>query len=167
MRRVPPLVLGILVVVLAAGCGRTNRALIPSSNAQAMQNTADKIAAACAAHDRSTAYAELHNADHEVNALPSSTSVRLQRNLKEWLGQIHSRVSSECAPEKTPTPSPTETAAPTSTPTPSPTPSAAPTQTATATATATAAPTDTATATVAPTDTATAPPAATSTPGAP
>jgi hypothetical protein len=144
MRRLP-----LLVLVLAglAGCGKTNPALLPSSKADALKATADRIEAACNAHDRSTARDEVRNAEREIKELPATVSNRLVTNLQEWVDHIHSRLSDDCRAQATPTPTPSETAAPTSTPTETATPTKTPTKTPTPTPSASATPSPTATAT--------------------
>jgi outer membrane biosynthesis protein TonB len=147
MRRLLPL----LVLVLAglAGCGKTNQALLPPANADALKATADRIQAACDSHDRSTARDEIRNAEREIKELPAQVSNRLVTNLQEWVDHIQSRLSDDCRAQATPTPTPSQTPTPTGTPTqtPTPTPTKTETPTPTPTATATATPTTTATAT--------------------
>jgi predicted small lipoprotein YifL len=157
MRRLLPL----LVLVLAglAGCGKTNPALLPQSDADALKATADRIQAACDAHDRSMARDEIRKAEREIKDLPAKVSNRLADNLQEWVDHIQTRLSDDCRARAESTPTPTETA----TPTPTPTETATPTPTPTKTSTPTPTPTETATPT--PTATATATPTATSTPG--
>jgi hypothetical protein len=130
MRRLPLLV---LALVCLAGCGRTNTALLPQSDADALKATADRIQAACDAHDRSTARDEIRNAEREINELPSAVSGRLVTNLQDWIDHIQSRLTDDCREAATPTPTPTNT--PTPTPTPTPTETATPVPTATATPT--------------------------------
>lgn len=164
MRRVPPLVLGVLAVAALAGCDRSNPDLIPQSNAQALQQTADRIAAACSSEDRSEARAQVRLAEREIDALPRAVDRGLVENLQAWVNRIQSRILVDCRAEETPTPTATATATATPTPaeTPTETPSATGTPTQTPTETPTATPTETPTA--APTETAT--PAPTTTPQA-
>jgi hypothetical protein len=151
MRWIPLLVL----VLAVAGCGKTNKALLPQANADALKATADRIQAACDAKDRSTARAEVRNAEREIKELPDSVSVRLETNLQDWIDHIQSRLGHDCRARAARTPAPTETSAPTETPTSTPrststpTPSPSPTPTATETPTASATPTATATPTAA------------------
>jgi cell division septation protein DedD len=151
MRRLPLLVLGIL---LLAGCGRSDPALIPQSNAQALQQSADKIQSACDDQDRGAAHDAVRNVRHEIDELPSTVDAGLVTNLKQWVNHISDRISQDCQAEATPTPTPSAT----STATETSTPTASPTSTPTATRTATATPSPTATATA--TSTATSTPAA-------
>src|SRR4051794_31185019 len=132
MRRVAPLVLGILAA-LAAGCGQSNPKLIPQTNADALQKTADNIQAACEEKDRSEARKQVRLAESEIAALPRAVDARLRDNLQEWVDRIQSRIGDDCKDEATPTPTATDT------------PTEAPTQTATAapTRSATPSPTDT------------------------
>jgi predicted small lipoprotein YifL len=140
MRRVPPTVVGVLVVATLAGCGRSSPALIPQSNADALKQTADRIEAACAAHDRTEARAQVRNAQHEIDALPTAVDDALAKNLADWVAHVRDRIGTDCKAQETPTPSPTESAteSPTRTPTATATETATPTETPTATATATA-----------------------------
>jgi cytoskeletal protein RodZ len=139
-----------LPIVLAA-CGQSNPHLIPQSNAQALQNTADKVSAACATGDRSTARQAIRDARQEIDALPTAVSASLRKNLSDWVDQISRGVSSECKAKATATPTETATEAPTDTPTATSTPTAtataSPTRTPTATPTATASPAPTPTVT--------------------
>ena len=160
MRRVPLLL--VLVLAALAGCGQSNPDLIPQSNAQALQDTADKIQAACTAHDRSEARTQIHSAEQQLAQLPRAVDSKLKQNLQDWINQIQSRISADCRAEQTPTPTATETETPTETATPTETSTATPTETATATETAT--PTATATATATPSAAPTEPPAETTTP---
>src|SRR3954449_876954 len=149
MRRIPLLVLGIL---LLAGCGRSNPALIPQSNADALQQSADRIQTACDGHDRGAAKDAVHTVRREIDELPSTVDAQLVTNLKQWVNHISDRIGQDCKAEATPTPTPsaTSTATETSTPTASPTSTPTPTRTATATPSATPTATATATATTTP-----------------
>jgi outer membrane biosynthesis protein TonB len=151
MRRLLPL----LVLVLAglAGCGKTNPALLPQGSADALKATADRIQAACAAHDRSTARDEIRNAEREIKELPAKVSNRLADNLQEWVDHIQGRLNDDCRKEATPTPTPSETATPTPTATETSTPTPTATETATPTPTESATPTPTATESATPTPT--------------
>jgi hypothetical protein len=137
-----------------AGCGKTNPHLLPQSNADALKATADRIQQACDNHDRSTARAEIRNAQREIQELPGTVSSSLAANLRQWVDHIQGRLSDDCRPQATPTPTPAKTPTPTPTPTetatPTPTPSATATPTSTPTPTATATPTPTATPTSTP-----------------
>ena len=157
MRRLPVLV---LVVAALAGCGQSNPDLIPSSNAQALAETADKIQAACTDADRSEARAQIRSAERQIDQLPRAVSAKLKRNLQDWVDRIQSRISDDCQAEETPTPEPTEP----QTPEAPETATATETPTETATPTATATETPTATATEAPTEAPTEPPVETATP---
>jgi predicted small lipoprotein YifL len=158
MRR---LLLGVLVAAALAGCGQSNPALLPQSNAQALQATADKIQAACTAKDRTEARSQIRSAERQLDQLPRAVDPQLKQNLQDWIDRIQSRITDDCRAEQTATPTPTETAteAPTQTATPTETPTQAPTE----------APTQapTATPTAAPTEAPTESPAPTSTPEAP
>ncbi|HET6550265.1 MAG TPA: hypothetical protein VFG79_17515 [Solirubrobacter sp.] len=162
MRRILPLAAGILAAALA-GCGQSNAHLIPQANADTLQQTADRIQRACDAHDTTEAHKQVRLAGHEIDALPRTVDEKLKRNLQDWLDRINKRISDDCKPEETPTPTPTET----ETAVPTETATEAPTETATEapTETATEAPTETATAV--PTETATAPAEETATPEVP
>jgi hypothetical protein len=132
MRRVAPLV--ILACVLA-GCGKTNPELIPTSNADALNKTADAIQAACDKQDRTEARKQARLALTEISGLPRSVSSDLRTNLAAWVKQVQDRISEDCKAAETPTP----TSTPTETVTQGPTET--PTATATASATASASPT--------------------------
>src|SRR4051812_25534201 len=140
MRRVAPLVLGVLAA-LAAGCGQSNPKLIPQTNADALQKTADNIQAACEQKDRSEARKQVRLAESEIAALPRAVDAKLRDNLQEWVDRIQSRIGDDCKEEATPTPTDTPTEAPTETATQAPTQTATPAPT----KTATQAPTETAT----------------------
>ena len=81
MRRLPLLV---LVLAALAGCGQTNPKLIPQSNAQALQETVDKISAACSEEDRSEVRAQIRLAKRQIDQLPAKVDRRLRRNLEDW-----------------------------------------------------------------------------------
>src|SRR4051812_49410566 len=142
MRRSAPLVLGI-VAVLAAGCGQSNPKLIPQTNADALNQTADAIQAACAKHDKTEVRKQLELADSEIAELPRAVDADLRDNLSAWVSQIRKRVASDCKAEETATPSPTDT--PTEAPTEAPTQAPTETPTQAPTKTPTQAPTETAT----------------------
>jgi predicted small lipoprotein YifL len=137
MRR---LTLLVLAVAALAGCGQSNPDLIPASNAEAMQQTADRIVQACSDEDRTEARAQVRLAQREIDGLPRGVDPELKQNLQDWIDQIANRVTQDCRAKATPTPTveetptqaPTETAteAPTETPTEAPTeaPTAAPTE---------------------------------------
>jgi predicted small lipoprotein YifL len=160
MRRLPLLV---LVVAALAGCGQSNPDLIPESNAQALQETADKIQQACTDEDRSEARAQIRSAERELDQLPRAVDSELKQNLQDWIDRIESRIGEDCRAEETPTPEPTETA----TAEPTETATAEPTETATETPTATATETPTEVPTEAPTEVPTEPPTETPTPAEP
>jgi hypothetical protein len=128
-----------------AGCGSSNPDLIPSSNAQALAATADKIQAACSEQDRSEARAQIRSAERQIDQLPRAVDSRLKRNLQDWIDRIQSRIGEDCRAEETPTPEPTETETPTATETATETPTETATPTDTPTETATPTPTETAT----------------------
>jgi hypothetical protein len=155
MRHVPTLVLGVLASVVLAGCGQTNPELIPQSNADALKQTADQVASACASGDRSKARAAVADARQQIDALPRTVNADLKANLSDWVKQISGGIG-DCQGAATPTPTPT----PTATQSAAPTDTATPTETATPTKTATPTDTPTPTATATPTDT----PAPTETP---
>jgi hypothetical protein len=160
MRRLP---LGVLVVAALAGCGQSNPDLIPQSNAQALQATADKIQEACANEDRSEARAQIRLAEREIDQLPRAVDSKLKQNLQDWVDRIQGRISDDCRAAETATPEPTESA----TAEPSETATAEPTETATGTPTGTPTTAPTETPTAAPTDTPTEAPTEAPTPEAP
>ena len=141
------LLLALAAAALAAGCGQTNRALIPADRASALQDVVDQIDSSCSAGNGAAARDAVNQADAQINELPASTDRKLRRNLRAWVSHIDSRLDRDCKGKATPTPTPSETSTPTATETPTPTPTA----TSTPTPTATATPTPTATATATPT----------------
>jgi cell division septation protein DedD len=142
MRRRVVLLLALAAAALA-GCGETNRALIPDDRASALQGVVDKIQSACDDGDLPAARDAINEADAQINELPASTDRRLRRNLRDWVSQVDDRLDRDCKGAKTPTPTPTATETPTPTVTETPTPTA--TQTETPTPTPTETPTETAT----------------------
>src|SRR5690242_12945127 len=112
MRR---LVLLALPIALAA-CGQSNPALIPQSNASALQQTADQIQSACDAGHRTDAQNAVDQAKAQIGALPTSVSNQLVDNLNGWLKQIQDRIDHDCkGAQATATPTATATATATQT----------------------------------------------------
>jgi hypothetical protein len=129
--------LGVLVL---AGCGSENTALIPQTDADQLTALVAEAGDASAAGECVAARRAVTEAERQLSGLPRKTAPRLKANLKDWLEHLDERITRECEesePEATATPSPTET------PTETPTPTATPTPTPTPTATATPAPTET------------------------
>jgi outer membrane biosynthesis protein TonB len=128
MRCRPTLALGLLLAVLAAGCGSEEPELIPQARAGQLTATVDEIAGACADEDPDRARAAIAAANQLVSELPRRVDDRLVANVRDWLSHIEDRLSRDCRAEPTPTPEPTETATPepTETPTPEPTETATP-----------------------------------------
>jgi hypothetical protein len=139
--------LGLLLAVLAAGCGRQNPALIPEDDAARLTASVDRVDEAIASGDCEGATELVQRARTQVTELPRRVSVRLKDNLDEWLVHLGERIPSDCEPEAQTTPEPTATATETATPTPTAeeTETPTPTPTPTATPTATASPEPTAT----------------------
>ena len=138
MRRRVVLLLALAAAVPVAGCGQTNKALIPDDRASALEDVVDQIDTACQTGDVPAAKDAVNQANEQINELPASTSRRLKRNLHDWVEQIDGRLDKDCQAEEKPTATPSETATPTETPTQTATPTETPTETATPTATATA-----------------------------
>ncbi len=151
MRRVPPLVLGLLAAAALAGCGRSNPELIPQSNADSLKATADKIQQACDDGDKQAARSAIDDARRTVEALPRRLDDQLRNRLREGLNHLDDRVAVDCVAQETPTPSPTETPSATESPTETPSATKTPTETPSATETPTATATATATTTATPT----------------
>jgi outer membrane biosynthesis protein TonB len=135
MPRRLPLALGLLVAALLAGCGGSERELIPESRATRLTATVDQITAACEAEEAERAQAAVEAANQQVSELPRRVDAQLRDNLREWLAHIEGRLERDCEPaeeEETPaptaTPEPTETPTPTATPEPTETPTATPTE---------------------------------------
>ena len=128
-----------LSALVLAGCGSENEALIPPNDADRLSTLVADAGAASAAGECDTARRTVQEAEQQLDGLPSKTSRRLKRNLRDWLDHLDARIADECSaePEETPTPTPeaTETATPTPTPTPEPTETPTPTPEPTETAT--------------------------------
>ena len=135
MSRRPSLALGLLLAVLAAGCGREEQTLIPESRAGELTAAVDEIQQACDDQDPDAAHAAVTAANQQVSELPRRVDSELKRNVRDWLNHIDDRVDRDCKPEEEATPEPTETATPepTETATPEPTETATPEPTETAT----------------------------------
>jgi outer membrane biosynthesis protein TonB len=120
-----------LIVAGLAGCGQDDRRLIDEARSEQLTAAVDGIEAACADQDPQAARAAVDEANAQVNELPRRVDEGLKDNMREWLGQIESRLERDCAPEEeetpTPTPVPTETPPPTPTPTPTEEPTPEPT----------------------------------------
>jgi outer membrane biosynthesis protein TonB len=131
MSRRPFLALGLLLAVLAAGCGGEERTLIPESRASELTAAVDEINQACEDQDTDAAHAAVTAANQQVSELPRRVDSELKRNLRDWLNHIDERVDRDCKPEEEETPTPTPTPSPTETPTPEPTetPTPEPTET--------------------------------------
>jgi outer membrane biosynthesis protein TonB len=131
MSRRPFLALGLLLAVLAAGCGGEERTLIPESRASELTAAVDEINQACEDQDPDAAHAAVTAANQQVSELPRRVDAELKRNLRDWLNHIDERVDRDCKPEEEETPTPTPTPSPTETPTPEPTetPTPEPTET--------------------------------------
>jgi septum formation inhibitor MinC len=143
MPRRPSLALGLLLAVLAAGCGSDEPELLSQSRASQLTATVEEIARACDDEEAGKARAAVVAANQQVSELPRRVDAGLRRNLREWLTHISDRVERDCEPREeeeeetptatperteTPTPEPTETATPepTETATPEPTETATP-----------------------------------------
>ena len=124
MRCRPTLALGLLLAVLAAGCGSEETELIPQTRASQLTATVDEIADACADEDPDKARAALAAANQLVSELPRRVDDRLVANIRDWLRHVQGRLGRDCEARSTPMPEPTETATPepTETPAPEPTP---------------------------------------------
>jgi hypothetical protein len=141
---------GVSALVLA-GCGSKNEALIPPNDADRLSTLVADAGEAADAGECDAARRSVREAEQQLDGLPSKTSRRLKRNLRDWLDHLDGKIADECSaePEKTPTPTATATA----------------TATAEPTETATPEPTETPTATPEPTKTATPEPTVTVDPG--
>jgi outer membrane biosynthesis protein TonB len=113
-----------LVVAGLAGCGQDNRRLIDEARSEQLMATVDRIEAACSDQDPQAAQAAVDEANAQVNELPRRVDEGLKDNMREWLGQIQSRLERDCEPEEEPPPPPpppAPTEEPTAEPTPEPT----------------------------------------------
>ena len=126
MRRLPPLVLGLLLAALAAGCGQEDSGLIPEQRASQLTAAVDRVGQACGDEDPDAARAAVDEANRLVSELPRRVNRRLRSNLREWLEHIGGRVERDCEPAPEETPTPTETPEPTPEPTETPTPTETP-----------------------------------------
>jgi TolA-binding protein len=137
----------LIAAALLAGCGETNRALIPEDRAQALQDAIDQVESACNDHNVQDAQQASDDLSAQVNELPRRVDAELKQNLQDWSQQIDRRLDNDCEAEETATPEPTETATPepteTATPEPTETATPEPTETATPEPTETPAPTET------------------------
>ena len=140
------LVPALVAAALLAGCGETNRALIPEDRATAMLETIDAAETACNDNNTQDAQRAVDDLSAQANELPRRVDAQLKQNIQDWVQQINRRIDRDCQEEEetpTPTPTETETPTPTATETPTPTPTATETPTPTPTATVTPAPTTT------------------------
>ena len=126
MRCRPSLALGLLLAVLAGGCGSEEPELIPQTRASQLTATVDEISDACADEDPDKARAAIAAANQQVSELPRRVDRDLRANLRDWLGHIEGRLDRDCKADETPTPEPTETETPEPTETPSPEPTETP-----------------------------------------
>ena len=126
-----------LSALVLAGCGSENEALIPPNDADRLSTLVADAGAASAAGECDTARRTVREAEQQLDGLPSKTSRRLKRNLRDWLDHLDARIADECSaePEETPEPTPTAEPTATATPTPEPTETATPTPEPTETAT--------------------------------
>jgi cell division septation protein DedD len=128
-----------LCVLLLAGCGSQNDALIPREDAERLSTLVADAGRASDAGECDAARRAVTEAEQQLDGLPRKTSKKLKSNLRDWLDHLDGKIADECdaEPEETATPTATpeatETPAPTETPTPTETP--APTETPTPTVT--------------------------------
>ena len=139
--RSPLVAAAVSLLLVLAGCGSDNQALIPQDDADQLTALVSEAGNASADGECDRARRAVREAELQLPGLPRKTDRRLKANLRDWLDYLDSRIADECeAPqeEETPTPTPTEEAA-TPTPTPEPTETATevPTETATPEPTAT------------------------------
>ena len=135
----PTLLAAGLGVLLLAGCGSENTALIPQDDADQLTALVSEAGDAIAAGECDGARRAVAEAERQLAGLPRKTNRELKKNLREWLDYLDGRIDDDCKapeekPEETPTTTPTETPeeTPTATPSPTetPTPSPEPTETA-------------------------------------
>jgi hypothetical protein len=128
-----PLVAAAVSLLVLAGCGSDNQALIPQGDADQLTALVSEAGEASAAGECDRARRAVREAELQLSGLPRKTDKRLKANLRDWLDYLDGRIADDCeAPEEeeTPTPTPTEEAE-TPTPTPTETATEVPTETAT------------------------------------
>jgi gas vesicle protein len=124
-----PLVPALIAAALLAGCGETNRSLIPEERAQAMLETLNSAETACNDHNTQDAQQAVDDLSAQANELPRRVDAQLKQNIQDWVEQINRRIDRDCEEaEETPTPTPTETETPTPTERPTPTETPVPTE---------------------------------------
>ena len=133
MRRCSPLVVGLLLATLVAGCGGSDPDLIPERQASQLTATVDQIQQACDDEKPAEAQAAIVTASQQVSELQRRVDAALKQNIRDWLEHIQGRVDRDCKAEETPTPTPSPTETPTPTPEPTETPAATETPTPTVT----------------------------------
>jgi hypothetical protein len=135
--------LGVLVL---AGCGSENEALIPGDDADQLTALVGEAGDASAAGECDKAKRAVADAERELAGLPRKTSRKLKANLRDWLDHLAQQIEADCKPPATATATPEATATATATPEATETATPEPTETATPepTETATPEPTDTA-----------------------
>ena len=129
-----PLIAAAVSLLLLAGCGSDNQALIPQDDADKLTELVSEAGNASADGECDRARRAVREAEQRLSGLPRKTDRRLKANLRDWLDYLEGRIADDCEPpkqeeEETPTPTPTAT----DTPTPEPTETATPEPTETAT----------------------------------
>src|SRR5215208_5572791 len=97
-----------LGVLLLAGCGSENTALIPQDDADQLTALVSEAGDAIAAGECDGAHRAVAQAKQQLGGLPRKTDRRLKRNLREWLDHLDGRIDEDCKaseekPEETPT----------------------------------------------------------------
>ena len=86
--------------------------MLPAANAEELKADLDDVLAAIGAQDCSAAQDAIAQAEADLGALPSGTSVRLQEELRRGLDTLSEQAAEECEPTQTNT-TPAETTTPT------------------------------------------------------
>lgn len=105
VRRLVPHLLAFVLGIGAAGlaaCGaKENPAMIPAANAAELKADLDDVLAAVGARDCGAARDAIAQAEADLGALPSGTSVRLQEELRRGLATLSEQAAVECEPTAT------------------------------------------------------------------
>lgn len=128
-----PLLAAAVGLLLLAGCGSDDQALIPQDDADQLTALVSEAGNASADGECDRARRAVREAELQLPGLPRKTDRRLKANLRDWLDHLDGRIAEECEAPEDEEETPTATPSPTETPTPTPTETATPVPTETAT----------------------------------